>query len=130
MTNAHKYANYVDFALDFIPLARENGTAFAIVRVERAIDICQTLNGFTIGANSIAIKNEFLEETLADIESAKEDNSSIIITLFDNGELICEKAMSDSSAYVDNVVYLVECGVDGISLPHHSKISLIQFNND
>ena len=99
----------------------------AIVRVERAIDICQTLNGFTIGANSIAIKNEFLEETLEDIESAKEDNSSIIITLFDNGELICEKAMSDSSAYVDNVVYLVECGVDGISLPHHSKISFIDF---
>lgn len=130
MNNAHQYTDYVDFALDFVPLAKENGTAFAIVNWKCAVDICQTLNGFAIGANNIAIKHEFVEETFADIESAKEDNGNIIITLFDNGELICEKTLPDSSAYVDNVVYLVENDVEGITLPPHSKISLIQFNND
>lgn len=117
-----KYDRYEDFTSEFVRSAMENGVAFLIVNWQDALGVCQLLNAFTINGNSIAMRGEFTDEAYADIECVKEYDGNTLITLFDSGEMICEKALNDETAYVDDAMYFVEYSAKEVVLPLHAKV--------
>lgn len=117
-----KYDKYEDFTSEFVRSAMENESAFLIVNWQDALGVCQLLNTFTINGNSVVMKREFVDETYADIEEVKQYDGNMLITLFDNGEMICEKALSDESAYVDDGVYFVEYSAKDFVLPLRATV--------
>lgn len=129
-----KYNKYEDFISEFVKSAMENESVFLIVNWQDALGVCQLLNTFTINGNSVAMKREFVDEAYADIEEVKQYDGNMLITLFDNGEMICEKALDDESAYVDDGVYFIEYSAKEVALPLHAKavpfkIGVQIFNN-
>lgn len=117
-----KYNKYEDFVSEFVKSAMENESVFFIVNWQDALGVCQLLNTFTINGNSVAMKRDFVDEAYADIEEVKQYDGNMLITLFDNGEMICEKALSDESAYVDDGVYFVEYSAKEFALPLHATV--------
>lgn len=117
-----KYNRYEDFASEFVRSAMENESVFLIVNWQDALGVCQLLNTFTINGNSVAMRGEFADEAYADIEEVKQYDGNMLITLFDNGEMICEKALDDESAYVDDALYFVEYSAEEFTLPLHAKV--------
>lgn len=117
-----KYDKYEDFTSEFVRSAIENESAFLIVNWQDALGVCQLLNTFTINGNSVAMKRDFVDEAYADIEEVKQYDGNMLITLFDNGEMICEKALNDESAYVDDGVYFVEYSAKDFALPLHATV--------
>lgn len=117
-----KYDKYEDFTSEFVRSVIENESAFLIVNWQDALGVCQLLNTFTINGNSVVMKHEFVDEAYADIEEVKRYDGNMLITLFDNGEMICEKALSDESAYVDDGVYFVEYSAKDFVLPLHATV--------
>ena len=117
-----RYNKYEDFISEFVKSAMENESVFLIVNWQDALGVCQLLNTFTINGNSIAMKREFVDEAYADIEKVKQYDGNMLITLFDNGEMICEKALNDESAYVDDALYFVEYSTEEFTLPLHAKV--------
>lgn len=117
-----KYDKYEDFTSEFVKSAMENESVFLIVNWQDALGVCQLLNTFTINGNSVAMKREFIDEAYADIEEVKQYDGNMLITLFDNGEMICEKALNSESAYVDDAMYFVEYSVKEFALPLHAKV--------
>lgn len=117
-----KYNKYEDFISEFVRSAMGNESVFLIVNWQDALGICQLLNTFTINGNSIAMKREFVDEAYADIEEVKQYDGNMLITLFDNGEMICEKTLNNESAYVDDALYFVEYSAKEFTLPLHAKV--------
>lgn len=117
-----KYDKYEDFTSEFVRSVIENESAFLIVNWQDALGVCQLLNTFTINGNSVAMKRDFVDEAYADIEEVKQYDGNMLITLFDNGEMICEKALNDESAYVDDSVYFVEYSANDFVLPLHATV--------
>ena len=117
-----KYNKYEDFISEFVKLAMENESVFLIVNWQDALGVCQLLNTFTINGSSVAMKRDFEYEAYADIEEVKQYNGNMLITLFDNGEMICEKALNDESAYVDDSVYFVEYSAKDFVLPLQATV--------
>ena len=117
-----KYNKYEDFTSEFVRSAIENESVFLIVNWQDALGVCQLLNTFTINGNSVVMKREFVDEAYADIEEVKQYDGNMLITLFDDGEMICEKALSDESAYVDDGVYFVEYSAKDFVLPLHVTV--------
>lgn len=117
-----KYERYEDFTSEFVRSAMENGVAFLIVNWQDALGLCQLLNTFTINGNSIAMRGEFTDEAYADVQCVKEYDGNTLITLFANGEIICEKALNDESAYVDDGMYFVEYSAKDFTLPLHATV--------
>ena len=117
-----KYNKYEDFASEFVRSAMENKSAFLIVNWQDALGVCQLLNTFTINGNSVAMKRDFVDEAYADIEEVKQYDGNMLITLFDNGEMICEKALNNESAYVDDGVYFVEYSAKEFALPLRATV--------
>ena len=117
-----KYNKYEDFTSEFVRSVIENGSAFLIVNWQDALGVCQLLNTFTINGNSVVMKRDFVDEAYADIEEVKQYDGNMLITLFDNGEMICEKALNDESAYVDDSVYFVEYSAKDFVLPLHATV--------
>lgn len=116
-----EYDKYEDFASEFVRSAMEYGSAFMIVNWQDAIPVCQLLNTYTISGKSCAMKSGFVDEAYEDIEAQKSCDGNMLITLFDSAEVICEKALDDPNAYVDDVAYYVEKSAGKVSLPHHAK---------
>jgi hypothetical protein len=100
----------------------ENESVFLIVNWQDALGVCQLLNTFTINGKSIAMKRDFVDEAYADIEEVKQYDGNMLITLFDDGEMICEKALNNESAYVDDALYFVEYSAKEFTLPLHAKV--------
>ena len=117
-----KYNKYEDFTSEFVRSAMENESVFLIVNWQDALGVCQLLNTFTINGNSIAMNREFVDEAYADIEEVKQYDGNMLITLFDTGEMICEKALEKESAYVDDALYFVEYSAKEFTLPLHAKV--------
>ena len=117
-----RYNKYEDFISEFVRSAMENESVFLIVNWQDALGVCQLLNTFTINGNSIAMKRDFVDEAYADIEEVKQYDGNMLITLFDNGEMICEKALDKKSAYVDDALYFVEYSAKEFTLPLHVKV--------
>ena len=117
-----KYNKYEDFTSEFVKSAMENASVFLIVNWQDALGVCQLLNTFTINGNSVAMKRDFVDEAYTDIEEVKQCDGNMLITLFDNGEIICEKALDDESAYVDDGVYFVEYSAKDFVLPLHATV--------
>lgn len=117
-----KYNKYEDFTSEFVRSAMENESVFLIVNWQDALGVCQLLNTFTINGNSVAMKHEFVDEAYADIEEVKQYDGNMLITLFDNGEMICEKALDNPEAYVDGGLYFVEFSAGEVNLPLHAKV--------
>ena len=117
-----EYNKYEDFASEFVRSAMENGVAFLIVNWQDALGVCQLLNALTINGNSVAMKHELVGEAYADIEEVKRYDGNMLITLFDSGEMICEKALDNESAYLDDGVYFVEYSAREFALPLHAKV--------
>lgn len=117
-----KYDKYEDFTSEFVRSTMENGSVFLIVNWQDALGVCQLLNTFTINGNSVAMKRDFVDEAYTDIREVKQYDGNMLITLFDNGEIICEKALSDESAYVDDGVYFVEYSAKDFVLPLHATV--------
>lgn len=117
-----KYNRYEDFTSEFVRSAMENGVAFLIVNWQDALGVCQLLNTFTINGNSIAMRGEFTDEAYSDVQCVKEYDGNTLITLFANGEIICEKALDDEAAYADDGVYFVEYSAKDFILPLHTTV--------
>lgn len=117
-----EYNEYNEFISEFVRSAMENESAFLIVNWQDALCVCQLLNTFTINGNSVVMKREFADEAYAEIEEVKQYNGNMLITLFNDGEMICEKALSDESAYVDDGMYFVEYSAKDFVLPLHAKV--------
>lgn len=117
-----KYDKYEDFTSEFVCSAMENESVFLIVNWQDALGVCQLLNTFTINGNSIVMKREFADEAYDEIEEVKQYDGNMLITLFDDGEMICEKALNNESAYVDDALYFVEYSAKEFTLPLHAKV--------
>lgn len=117
-----KYDKYEDFTSEFVRSAMENESVFLIVNWQDALGVCQLLNTFTINGNSIVMKREFADEAYDEIEEVKQYDGNMLITLFDDGEMICEKALNNESAYVDDALYFVEYSAKEFTLPLHAKV--------
>ena len=114
------FIDYRDFATEFISCAMSSGVVGLIVSWENAMSSWQMLNQYTIGGVSIAMRPEFLEVAYDDVQT---QDGNMLITLFDSAEMICEKALSDESAYVDNAMYFVEHSAKEVVLPLHAKVA-------
>lgn len=117
-----KYNKYEDFASEFVRSAMENESVFLVVNWQDALGVCQLLNTFTINGNSVVMKREFADEAYDEIEEVKQYDGNMLITLFDDGEMICEKALNNESAYVDDALYFVEYSAKEFTLPLHAKV--------
>ena len=124
-----RYNKYEDFISEFVRSAMENESVFLIVNWQDALGVCQLLNTFTINGNSAAMKRDFVDEAYADIEEVKQYDGNMLITLFDNGEMICEKALNNESAYVDDALYFVEYSAKEFTLPLHAKVIPFKIEN-
>lgn len=116
------YEKYEDLIPEYIDTVTNNGCAFIIVNWKDAFGVWQLLNQYTVNGNSIAMKKEFSAEAFSDIEFAKEFDCNMMITVFDSGEMICERAYDNEEAYVDDSIYYVAKNADEVSLPLHSTI--------
>lgn len=109
--------SYQEFAPEFIKASKEHGVVSLIVNRQDALPFCQLLSTY-----GIVMRGEFADEAYSDIENVREYDGNMLITLFDNGEIICEKALSDESAYVDDGVYFVEYSAKEFALPLHATV--------
>ncbi len=128
--NCKEYDKYEDFASEFVRSAMEYGAAFMIVNWQDALPVCQLLNTYTIGGKSCAMKSGFVDEAYSDIEAQKSCDGNMLITLFDSAEVICEKALDDPAAYVDDVAYYVEISAEEVNLPQHAKVVAFKINKE
>lgn len=124
------YDKYENFISEFIRSAMEYGVSFLIVNWKDALGVCQLLNTYTINGVSIAMKRDFVDEAYEDIAKAKENNDNMIITLFGSGEIICEKALEDINAYVDDACYFVEYDAKEVTIPLHAKFIPFKISNE
>lgn len=108
---------YQEFAPEFIKASKERGVVSLIVNWQDALPFCQLLNTY-----GITMRREFVDEAYADIENVREYDGNMLITLFENDELICEKALDDDTAYVAEVPYFVEKAAGDVCLPVGAKI--------
>ena len=113
------YLTFGDFVEDFLTYAAENDFVSLIVNWEDALAVCQLLNRYTIGGKSIAMRREFADEAYADAQS---QTGNMLITVFNNAEMICEKALDNPEAYVDGGLYFVEFSAGEVNLPLHAKV--------
>ena len=123
-----QYSCYNDFVKDFIFDAIKNKSVFLIVNWADAEGLCSFLNKYTINNNSICFKSEYVDEMKSDIEDVKTYNGNMIITLFGSGEMICEKALDNELAYVDDGVYYIEHSATNITLPLHANAIPFKIN--
>ena len=112
--------SYQEFAPEFIKASKEHGVASLIVNWQDAPPFCQLLDTY-----GIAMRGEFADEAYDDIENVRTYDGNMLITLFENNELICEKALDDDTAYVAEVPYFVEKAAGDVCLPVGAKI--VQF---
>lgn len=123
-----RYDKYEDFLSDFVKDAMQYGVVSLVVNWGDALGVCQLLNTFTINGKSIAMRHEYAEESYADVVEQKESNGNILITLFSNGEIICEKALDDVAAYAD-ILYYVEYSAGEVNVPLHAKVIPFKIEN-
>jgi hypothetical protein len=123
-----RYDKYEDFLSDFVKDAMQYGVVSLVVNWGDALGVCQLLNTFTINGKSIAMRHEYAEESYADVVEQKESNGNMLITLFSNGEIICEKALDDVAAYAD-ILYYVEYSVGEVNVPLHAKVVPFKIEN-
>lgn len=116
-----RYDKYEDFLSDFVKDAMQYGVVSLVVNWGDALGVCQLLNTFTINGMSIAMRHEYAEESYADVVEQKESNGNMLITLFSNGEIICEKALDDVAAYAD-ILYYIEYSAGEVNVPLHAKV--------
>lgn len=125
-----RYSKYDDFISEFVRSAMEYGSSFLIVNWQDALGVCQLLNAVTINGNSIVMNSEFTDEAYTDIEDVKKVNGNMLITLFDSGEMICERAFDKESAYVDNAIYFIEYSAKEFTLPLHATVVPFRISNN
>lgn len=121
--------NYREFVDVFVRDAMMIGECFLVVNWQDALGVCQLLNTLTINGNSIAMRGEFAEEAYADIESVKSCDGNMLITLFDTGELICEKALENPNAYVDGKYYVEESATPAC-VPTYCDVTIFKVIDD
>lgn len=117
-----EYDKYEDFTSEFVRSAIECGSAFLIVNWQDALPVCQLLNTFTVNGSTFAMRAEYVDEAYEDVKEQQKCDGNMLITLFDRGEIICEKALNEPCAYVDDVAYYVELSAEEVNLPHHAKV--------
>lgn len=123
-----RYNKYEDFLSDFVKDAMQYGVVSLVVNWGDALGVCQLLNTYTINGKSIAMRYEYAEESYADVVEQKESNGNMIITLFSNGEIICEKALDDVAAYAD-ILYYIEYSAGEVNVPLHAKVIPFKIEN-
>lgn len=123
-----RYNKYEDFLSDFVKDAMQYGVVSLVVNWGDALGVCQLLNTFTINGMSIAMRHEYAEESYADVVEQKESNGNMLITLFSNGEIICEKALDDVAAYAD-ILYYIEYSAGEVNVPLHAKVVPFKIEN-
>ena len=123
-----RYDKYEDFLSDFVKDAMQYGVVSLVVNWGDALGVCQLLNTFTINGKSIAMRHEYAEESYADVVEQKEFNGNMLITLFSNGEIICEKALDDVAAYAD-ILYYIEYSAGEVNVPLHAKVIPFKIEN-
>lgn len=123
-----RYNKYEDFLSDFVKDAMQYGVVSLVVNWGDALGVCQLLNTFTINGMSIAMRHEYAEESYADVVEQKESNGNMLITLFSNGEIICEKALDDVAAYAD-ILYYIEYSAGEVNVPLHAKVIPFKIEN-
>ena len=123
-----RYDKYEDFLSDFVKDAMQYGVVSLVVNWGDALGVCQLLNTFTINGKSIAMRHEYAEESYADVVEQKESNGNMLITLFSNGEIICEKALDDVAAYAD-ILYYIEYSAGEVNVPLHAKVIPFKIEN-
>lgn len=123
-----RYNKYEDFLSDFVKDAMQYGVVSLVVNWGDALGVCQLLNTFTINGKSIAMRHEYAEESYADVVEQKESNGNMLITLFSNGEIICEKALDDVAAYAD-ILYYIEYSAGEVNVPLHAKVIPFKIEN-
>lgn len=123
-----RYDKYEDFLSDFVKDAMQYGVVSLVVNWGDALGVCQLLNTFTINGMSIAMRYEYAEESYADVVEQKESNGNMLITLFSNGEIICEKALDDVTAYAD-ILYYIEYSAGEVNVPLHAKVIPFKIEN-
>lgn len=116
------YSCYKEFFNEFIRSAMQNKSAFIIVNWKNAEGICSLLNGLTVNDISFYMNPEFSSEMQNDIKEISESNGNMIITLFADGEFLCEKALDNEEAYVDDGEYFVESNARNFTVPLHATI--------
>ena len=109
--------SYQEFAPEFIKASKEHGVASLIVNWQDALPFCQLLDTY-----GIAMCGEFADEAYDDIEDVRTYDGNMLITLFEDNELICEKALDDDTAYVAEVPHFVEKAAGDVCLPVGAKI--------
>lgn len=120
---------YKEFAEKFVREAMENGVCFLVVNWQDALGVCQLLNTFTINGNSIAMCGEFADEAYFDIESVKTYDGNMLISLFESGELICEKALENEMAYIEGKYYVEESALP-VYVPKCCDITTFKVESD
>lgn len=126
--NCKQYCKYEDFLADFIKSAMQLGVVSLVVNWSDALGVCQLLNTFTINGDSIAMRHEFADKVYSDVVDQKKINGNMLITLFANAEMICEKTLDDICAYAD-MLYYVEFSASEINLPLHAEVIPFKIKN-
>ena len=116
------FNRYEDFASEFVRTAMEDGSVSLIVNWKDCLGVVQILNTYTINGESVVITKANAIAGESDLEEVKETDGNMLITLFDNGELIYEKTLPNESAYVDDITYYVETDAKDYIVPSRAKV--------
>lgn len=116
------FNRYEDFASEFVRTAMENGSVSLIVNWKDCLGVVQILNTYTINGESVVITKANAIAGEIDLEEVQETDGNMLITLFDNGELIYEKTLPNENAYVDDITYYVETDAKDYVVPSRAKV--------
>ena len=125
------FSSFDDFVIDFLFAVMDRGDASIIISYED-IGIVQSLNEKTVNGNSLCLIPECFEAFDSDVLAAKNGNGLMVVSVFDNGEIVTEPVLYTSpEAWPIETTYYVECdAVGALDLPLNGTVISFKINYD
>lgn len=102
------YPDYRDFTTDFLFTVISDGSASIIINYEDTIGVIQTLNEKVLNGNSLCLERESFDNIDNDILLAKDRSGLMMITVFDQGDIIAEPLVFTKAEAFPETTYYVE----------------------
>lgn len=102
------YPDYRDFTTDFLFTVISDGSASIIINYEDTIGVIQTLNEKVLNGNSLCLERESFDNIDNDILLAKDRSGLMMITVFDQGDIIAEPLVFTNAEAFPETTYFVE----------------------
>lgn len=123
-----KYKDYDHFVTDFLINVMENDFAVIIVRWEDYQGIIASLNGKLINGKSLALDIECADRFDEDIQTAKDNDGNIMITVFKNAFILGEPVLySNKAISFVQATHFIEADASKVAMNYAINSTCIPF---